>query len=103
MAHDCYLAASELALSQRPADASEFNDDPKWGRYREVDTRASCRMAVFTEWHYGDKTRSWELAVRYVKALGGDKILDKYLAREPDPSKGTVEKPSDATSPAPQS
>ncbi len=91
MAHDCYLTAAELALAQRPADASEFNDDPKWGRYREVDARASCRLAAFTERQYADKARSLELAKRYDQALGGDIILAGFIARESGESKQAAE------------
>ena len=81
-ARDSFLTAAELGLDQRPPDATEFSEDLAWGRYREVDARASCRMAAFTEWHYGDKARSMELAKGYLKALGGDKILSGFVARE---------------------
>ena len=76
-ARDNYLTAAELAIKQRPPNADKNPDDPAWGHYIEDDARASCRMAVLSEWHFGDRGKSIDLAKRYVKALQGDLVMDR--------------------------
>ncbi|MFH0907869.1 MAG: hypothetical protein V1929_03820 [bacterium] len=82
MARDCYLTAAELAIAQRPANASQNPDNPSWGHYLEDDARATCHMAALFEWHYGDKARAKELARHYLQALGKDTVLERISQRD---------------------
>jgi tetratricopeptide (TPR) repeat protein len=80
-----YQHAAELVLKQRPANAMELPDDPRWGDHMEEDARAACRMAVLAEFHYGDRTNAVGLARRYMQVLGRDILLERIAAREDAP------------------
>jgi tetratricopeptide (TPR) repeat protein len=84
-ARTCYRRAAELALKERPANAMELLDDPRWGHYAEEDARAALRMAALSEWHYGDKEQAVRMAADFMASIGHDYLLER-LANHKNPA-----------------
>ncbi|HEY8241016.1 MAG TPA: hypothetical protein VIH35_06195 [Kiritimatiellia bacterium] len=81
-ARDFYLKAGDLAIAQRPATATWDTDIPEWDHYMEQDARFSCRMAVLSEWHFGDRAQAIALAKRYVEAFKGDNLMNRFTTMQ---------------------
>ena len=65
-------------MDRRP-DAGPQENDLSWTDYMEEDARATMRFAVMTESRYGSKETASELAKKYLKELGDDGIIQRYV------------------------
>ena len=74
-----YRKAAEIAIKVRPKEGEKH---PDWTYYDEEDALASIRLAVMTEYEFGDKKKAPELARRYLKAIGGnDAVLERQIRK----------------------
>lgn len=79
LSKDEYRKAAELAVKQRPASGPGASLEDYWNDYTEQDAYSAARFCVILEERYGDKALAAKLAKDFMKTLGDDFILKKYV------------------------
>lgn len=84
LGYDSFVAAAELAITERPADYDPNGpDDPGrwWTHYTEEDARAAARMAILLARDFASPENGLKMARRYNEAFGGDGLLERYIGQ----------------------